>query len=469
MKAFGRFAWWVFAATAFLLLLGQRGLNEPDEGRYAEIAREMTVGGEWLTPHLNGHPHFQKPPVIYWLTAASLSVFGMNEWAARLPSAVAALGTVTLTFGLALRLWRDRDRAVMAALVLTSMAGFFALSRLLTPDMTLTFWITAAISTALHERGGLFFLCLGLGFLTKGPMAFVVPICAVAGWQIGASPERKLKLNWWLGLPMALAVSLSWFIVLSVKHPELFDYFWKYELVDRFGSSKHGRSKPFWFFLAILPVALLPWLFFLPFRRVWERIRERRFTPAQTLLVAWIVIPFLLLSISGSKLPTYILPLLPACALGFSAMLADLRQAWRVALASVAVLVILDTVVARQNDHLGAQASMKPLAQVLKDKVPNWEAGTLFACEARTPGFAFYTGRPLCLTRAQADIVLPPKQGAEPALYRSVADCIEQLQDGPPAFGIVTRERYLKSFDPVRWPVLGSAGKFHLITNQGKN
>jgi 4-amino-4-deoxy-L-arabinose transferase-like glycosyltransferase len=122
----------IFVAVALFLFLGTRGLNEPDEGRYAEIAREMAATGEWLVPHLNGFERFQKPPLLYWLTAASIHFLGANEWAARLPSALAALGVVLLTYSIARRIF-DPAAAVTAVLVLVSSIEFFALARLLTP------------------------------------------------------------------------------------------------------------------------------------------------------------------------------------------------------------------------------------------------------------------------------------------------------------------------------------------------
>ena len=184
-----RNAWLWFTMATLFCLSGSRGLNEPDEGRYAEIAREMTVDGDWLLPHMNGNPHLQKPPLIYWFTALSLSVFGHDEWAVRLPSTGGAVGVVILIFLLARRLFDDRNRAVAAPLILTTLGGFFAGSRLLTPDMVMTFWIVAAITAAVFRRPWWFFVCMGLGFLTKGPMAVLVPICAVIGWLWGLSPE----------------------------------------------------------------------------------------------------------------------------------------------------------------------------------------------------------------------------------------------------------------------------------------
>lgn len=458
-------AWLLFAATAFLFLLGQRGLNEPDEGRYAEIGREMTESGDWLVPHLNGNPHFQKPPIIYWLTALSLRAFGNHEWSARLPSTMGALGVVILCYLLSLRLFKDRERAAIAALVLTTMGGFFAMSRLLTPDMTMTFWITAAITAALYHRHWLYFVFMGLGFLTKGPMAMIVPLCAVIGWQWRATSEEKLHLPWIRGLLLMLAISLSWFVTLSLRDAELFDYFWRYELVERFGSSAHGRSKPFWFFLLVLPAALLPWLFYLPLKRFRLRFKSAPFHAWQTLLLGWIIPPLVILSISGSKLPTYVLPLLPAFALGIAVVVPDLRRAWMVAVPTTVLWIAADAFIAHHNDLLKAQASSKMLVQSLREQEPDMAEAILFACETRTEGFSFYAGRLLNITRGDADIVLKPTPEQNMHLYSSVKDCIRQLTDGPPAHGIVKTDRFLQSFDQKKWRVIATSGEFSLVAN----
>ncbi|HTH48736.1 MAG TPA: glycosyltransferase family 39 protein [Candidatus Limnocylindria bacterium] len=330
--------WLLPAFVAFVLLafLGTRGLNEPDEGRYGELGREMLFGHDWLVPHLNGIGHFQKPPLIYWLTALTLYLCGNNEWGVRLPSALAAAGTIWCTFLIGRTLF-SRAVAVTAALVLVSGFEFFALARTLTPDMPMTFWITAAIlcfvraTQAQGEGAGgrpwnwLFFVAMGGGFFTKGPMGFVVPLAAAFAWQRSArgTPQRA-RLPWVPGLIVALALGLSWFVVLSLQNPELRSYFVGDELVKRFASKAHGRSKPPWFFLPVLLGGWLPWTCFLPAVLVtaWRRWRQPERLPAwQALLLGWTVIPFVILSLSGSKLLTYILPLFPALALGLAAWL----------------------------------------------------------------------------------------------------------------------------------------------------
>jgi 4-amino-4-deoxy-L-arabinose transferase-like glycosyltransferase len=464
-----RYAWLLFAIAAIFTLLGQRGLNEPDEGRYAEISREMSVDGDWLVPHLNGLPHFQKPPILYWLTALSLRTFGHAEWAARLPSALAALGVVILTFLLGRRLLADRDQAIAAALVLTSLGGFFAMSRLLTPDMTMTFWITAAITAALSRRQWLFFILMGLGFLTKGPMALVVPLCAVLGWNFTAAPAEKLHLPWWRGLTLTAGISLSWFIALSLRDSQLFEYFWRYELVERFGSSSHGRSKPFWFFLVILPLALLPWIFLMPLRRIWQSLRSGKLTAWQGLLLGWSVPPLLILSCSGSKLPTYVLPLLPAFALGIAAAVPSLRRAWIIAVPTIALLILGDFAIAHNNDLLGAQASSRELVRILHEQEPDVDEAILFACGTRTQGLAFYTARLLHITRGESDLVGKPNASQSKQLYTSARQCVKKLTNGPPAHGMVRLESYHQLFDPKKWRIIAQSGVFALVANHAEH
>lgn len=465
LECLKRNSWLLFALGVIFVQLGQRGLNEPDEGRYAEVAREMTVDGDWLLPHMNGIPHVQKPPVIYWLTALSLRSFGHNEWAARFPSALMAVGTVILTFLLARRLFPDPDRAAISALVLTSLGGFFAMSRLLTPDMTMTFWIMAAITSALYGRRWSFFTIMGIGFLTKGPMALVVPVCAVLGWELFSRKAEKIGLPWFRGLLVTLIISLSWFLALAWKEPALFRYFWQYELVQRFASGAHGRSKPVWFFLAILPLVTMPWIFFLPVRRIWQRVASGRVLNWQGLLLAWFIPPLLILSLSGSKLPTYILPLMPAFALLIGCVLPSLRQAWTVALPTAVCLIFGDLALVHFNGNLGVQGSSRDFARILQANEPDAKDAILFCCGTRTQGLAFYMDRLAHTTRAECDCVLPLTETQSELLYQSASDCAKLLTEGPPAHGIVTKERFLRTFDPKKWRVIAENGPFVLVAN----
>lgn len=470
MKALGNYrgmALLLFAAVTLLLFLGTRGLNEPDEGRYAEIAREMTVSGDWLVPHLNGIEHFQKPPLLYWLTASSVRVLGANEWAARLPSALAALGIVILTYGIARRVF-DNATAVAATLVLVTSAEFFALARLLTPDMLLTFWVTAAIASLLYQRRWLFFVCMGFGFLTKGPMALVVPISAAIGWRWTIRRDAgQAPLPWLRGMAITLAIGLSWFICLSLRDGALFDYFWRYELVERFASSTHGRSKPFWFFLPVLLIGFVPWIVFLPqrAREVWTRWRSGEWTDADRLLLCWIVPPFLLLSISGSKLPTYILPLFPALSLLVARGARVQNFQWRIAIPAAACWLAAAALLPRFNDSLKQQASVKMLAENVTQQADAANAD-IFACEVRAQGFPFYLQRLVSATRDQSDVVLPPNASQKQRLFDSPQSLEKAFIARKPAYGIVRQQRFETTFGPRGWTVLAKSGDFLLISNR---
>ncbi|MGB5551809.1 MAG: glycosyltransferase family 39 protein, partial [Thermoanaerobaculia bacterium] len=315
-------------AALYLLFLGRHGLHESDEGRYAEIAREMKESGDLLIPTLNGVPHFQKPPVIYWSTAVSLAVLGENEVAARMVSLLAALGVLVLTFWIG-RWWFDGTTGLAAAWILAGSWQFFMLGRSLTPDMMMTFWSTAAIAgfvwasrSEVETRARFlpYFACMGIAFATKGPMGILVPLFTGLGWQWGSrtSDRTRVSIPWIAGLTFTLVLALGWFIAASLRHPELGRYFFEFEFLNRFLSKTHGRSQPIWYFIPVLLVGWLPWTPLIPLAISgrWERrrrgVRDRAIDWA---LVGWLVVPLVLLSLSGSKLMTYVLPLFPGLAL----------------------------------------------------------------------------------------------------------------------------------------------------------
>ncbi len=530
---------WPEALLALLVLvtlftfLGTGGLNEPDEGRYAEMGREMAAGESWLVPHLNGIPQFQKPPMIHWATATSIKIFGVNEWAARLPSALAALGTLLLTWGMGRMLFGRRE-ASLAALVLLSSLEFFGLARLLTPDMTMTFWITAALFCLVKRiRGGggllwgwLFFAAMGLGFMAKGPMALVVPASAALTWQWAQwRSGGEFRLPWWRGLALTLTLALWWFVALSLSDPALFSYFAGDELVNRFGSRHHGRSKPWWFFLLVLPAGAFPWTFLLGALGIERALAWRKDvkpSPAGWFLLGWVIPPLIILSFSGSKLPTYILPLFPALALaagrGISLNLKSRlwMTAWALTIFSVIALVtafesaghwagmqvpemrpllilalLLGLVLWKRralampvlgagmaagwllgiaqmhhfNDELAQQATVRPLAELLR-KHTDVQTATIFACDVKAHGWEFYLGRKIYVTRADSAVVLPLTPEQQERLPKNPAQCAKQMLAKHPSFGLVRQKRYANTFGKEHWEVLGRSGDFLLIASK---
>lgn len=519
-------------ALVLLTSLGGRGLNEPDEGRYAEIGREMAAGGSWLMPHLNGIPHLQKPPMVYWATALSLKAFGINEFAARLPSALAALGTLLLTWWIGRALFGE-SIALLAALLMLSSLEFFVAARLLTPDMLMTFWITLSIGCLVQhvQKGGRgawawgFFIAAGLGFMTKGPMAFVVPISAAIVWQ-QASRRRgnPFRLPWLLGMALALAIALSWFVAVSVVRPELIRYFAGYELIERFATSTHGRHKPAWFFLWVLPAGIFPWTLIL-IALLWTIVGDWRqrsqWDSTYWLLAGWIVPPLVVLSASGSKLPTYILPLFPALVLALALWLEsrlllrartwlavstvaliigieialhvyhaetghaipEMAVVWAVALIAglawwmaprwimhvIAVASALAWVIgASQTDRLTSsleqQATVRDLAFRVK-AAPDFARATIFACEVRAHGWEFYLNRVTDLTKRESDIVLPLTQAEAARIVSSPERMEKHALKKPPAYGLVREEGFERDFSPTSWKIIDRAGDFLLIAS----
>ena len=327
-----------FVAVAIFVLyvafLGRHGVLQQTEARYAEVSREMKVSRDFLMPTLNGVPHVQKPPVTYWLAAVSMMVFGENEIGARAAPLAAGFGVLLLTAWIG-TLWFDRKVGIIALLLLAASVEFFVLSRTLCADMILTFWSTAAIAafayatcrvkqpSTLHFMP--FFVFMGVAFATKGPMGIVVPLCATAGWQLYSRRrgDRHQRMPWLIGIMITLVLAGGWFVAVVWRYPELWAYFLKYELIERFFSNVHGRSKPFWYFLPVLAGGWFPWTpLIIPIAfRTFGTKDHGRSGQARWTMAGWVVIPFIVLSLSGSKLATYILPLLPGVALWFASRL----------------------------------------------------------------------------------------------------------------------------------------------------
>lgn len=314
----------ILAAIVLGGWLGSRGLGEPDEGRFGEVAREMAMQQDWLIPHLNGVPHLQKPPLVYWLTAVFIRLFGPNEWAVRLTPALAGFGTILCTMFIAGVLY-GRNCRWKAGLALVVSTGFFVVARLITTDMLLTFFITASVAGLIgYVRRGVkvglvvFYAAMGLGFLTKGPLGILIPAITAAAIQVEQWRRRgpAIRLYWLAGLPIALLIGLSWYLALIHRDKTLFDYFFRYEFVDRIASNTHNRSKPVWFYPGVLVLGFLPWTGFAvsALRDMWQR--RKSLTPANLwLFVGWVVVPYVILSLVVSKLATYLLPLMPPLAI----------------------------------------------------------------------------------------------------------------------------------------------------------
>ena len=310
--------------------LDEREFFNPDEGRYAEIPREMLTTGDWITPRLNGLKYFEKPVLQYWITAASYWVFGEEEWVARLWPAVSGLLTLLLVYYTGRRLAGVRI-GVTAAALLASSFQFFMFSQILTLDMGLTFFLTLVLSAfiASQDRRAkatqrrnyaiLTWVAMALAVLSKGLIGAVLPTLVLAAYILIQRDWKLLgRLHWGWGIPVFLLVVAPWFVAVQLRNPEFFRFFFVHEHFGRFALGEHHRPGAWYYFVGVLLIGSLPWS--------WAYIRATLGawrTPALKdfdvdpirLLVIWVVVITLFFSLSTSKLPGYILPVYPALAL----------------------------------------------------------------------------------------------------------------------------------------------------------
>jgi 4-amino-4-deoxy-L-arabinose transferase len=322
--------WLLLAALggAFLLNLNAWGVLESSEARYAEIGREMLTGGDWLHPRLLGIQHFHKPPLTYWLTAAGLGLFGGSAAAVRVLPVLAVLAQVALVYGLALLIFaRDRRRALAAAVVYGTLPVVLISALNVTTDAYLaTLELLAAYAFVRYHYTPsgrpaarwlyLGWVALGLGFLTKGPVAAVLPVMALISLHLTqGSPRRPWSAHHLLAGALFVLVGLSWYLVLVADNPEFVRYFLFKQTVQRFANAAtFNRSKPWWFYLVLAPVGALPWsaaLITELVRTGWRGLGRRW----QQLLLWWVLVPLLFFSLSKSKLLLYVLPVFPGVAL----------------------------------------------------------------------------------------------------------------------------------------------------------
>lgn len=308
-------------AGLFLTRLGTPGLMDPDEGRYAEIAREMLVTGDFITPQLNFLPYLEKPPLVYWLTALSLQVGGLNEWAARLIPALSALAALLAVYWLAVKLW-EQATAFLAALATATSSGFFLLGRLLTLDMTLTAcltWGVALAYVAVRNQQPRYlpwaYLALALGMMTKGLVAVVLPALIFLAWFALQKQWRGLLTLWHTGGILLFAVVvLPWHFLVAWHNPDFLQYFLFREHLQRFLAPHVHAGKPVFFYLGVLVAGFLPWVFLLPW--AWRRTKtEPAANQDRLFLSVWFAVIFIFFTLARAKLFPYLLPGLPPLAL----------------------------------------------------------------------------------------------------------------------------------------------------------
>ena len=342
----------VLALGAFYgFRLGSYALANPDEGRNAEIPREMLAGGDWVTPRLDGVNYFEKPPLMYWAVAGSMAVFGANEWAVRAAPLLFALGGVLFTYAAARRIY-GRSAGLAAAFVLGTSLLYYALARFLVLDMAVSVLMSAALfcfilgvrepppaaasNSWTARRRWLFYglyASAALATLAKGLIGFLVTGAVMFLWLLIFRQWKRLRPIYLpTGALLFLAIAAPWHLLVAARNPTWFHHYVVYEHFERFLTPVASRPGPWWYFIPIILLGLFPWCGFLPaglrsaFRGGWA---ERDKDADTWFFVIWAGFIFLFFSVSNSKLPPYILPVFPALAVLIGRWLAPgLPECW---------------------------------------------------------------------------------------------------------------------------------------------
>jgi 4-amino-4-deoxy-L-arabinose transferase-like glycosyltransferase len=359
-----RWFWRVFfALTVFTYLFGLSiPLVGPDEPRYAQVAREMFIRGDWVTPTLGGFNWFEKPALLYWFEIAAYNIFGVTEFAARLGPALFGLGTIFCLWLVGRFALGSRFAANWIALIAAATIGIIVFSRGATFDIMVTFPITASLTGFIICDNGearrplgltAFYFFIGVALLAKGLIGIVFPF-AIVGFYFLLSrrwPDRRLWISLLWGIPLLAAVAALWYVPMYMRHGYTFiDEFIIQQHFQRFTSNKYQHPQPFYFFFWVLPVMTIPWL---PFFLVgtWKAAKSivlrwlsssgamktsamsapestpidllvassprllDSFTRLHAISFSWLIVPLIFFSLSGSKLPGYILPAVPGAVL----------------------------------------------------------------------------------------------------------------------------------------------------------
>lgn len=381
-------------AAAWFGTLDQRRLVRPDEGRYAEIPREMVVSGDWITPRLNGIKYFEKPALQYWATAATYEVFGEHHWTARIWPALTGFGGVLLAYFLGARLWGRRE-GILAAAILGSSLLYNVMGHVITLDMGLSFFLQVAwtgfilanVEPAKAKRWmRMAWIGLALAFLSKGLVAGVLTGGVLVAYSVlnrDAGPWKRLSPV--SGPLLFLLVAAPWIVAVSLANPEFPHFFFIHEHFERFLTKVHHRYQPDWYFIPMYLLGALPWAFMLlhAMAKSWTERVAGKFNP-ERFLVLWSVLTFAFFSVSSSKLPPYILPIFPAMALLGGRVLYEIsRRALLIHLGIVLAIAIAALVLAprmaNEVDVDYSAAMMRGVADWLIGSAAVWTGTLLLA------------------------------------------------------------------------------------------
>ncbi len=327
----------VIAATLCILYLGYLGaypLINPDEGRYAEIPREMLFSGNFITPHLNGVEYFEKPALQYWITTFSMYIFGENEFAVRLFPALCGLGGIFCAGFLGKKMFNDKV-GYLSSLILATSFLYFIISSLNILDMGVSFFITLALTTfyqfsVTKKKYWLYLMYAAVAFatLTKGLIGIVLTFAVIIIYSLCTKQYRLLRdIVSVVGILIFLVITVPWFYLVCRDNPDFFYFFFIQEHFLRYLTKMHDRYQPFYFFIPCLILGIFPWTGFLGFspkkifavKSLWQSLKDSSKRNEYVFLGLWFSIIFVFYSMSDSKLVPYIVP----CLIPMAILIAD--------------------------------------------------------------------------------------------------------------------------------------------------
>jgi 4-amino-4-deoxy-L-arabinose transferase len=310
----------------YILPLGIRPIIIPDESRYAEIPREMIASGDWIVPRLNGLRYFEKPVMGYWMNALSIKFLGENAFAVRFPSAAATGLSAFMVFLLFRRFSGEMTAATLAALIFLTSFIVYGIGTFNILDSMLAMFVTASMTSFFfaHNAGSskkkknVFLLLFGvfcaLAFLTKGFLAFAIPVVAIVPFMIWEGRFKELFIICWLPIIAAVLVVIPWAVMVHFKAPDFWHFFVFNEHIKRFLSSEAQHHESFWYYIYLFPAAALPWAFLFPGAILGVKKTGIK-TSITRFAICWFFFPFLFFSVSKGKILTYILPCFPPFAM----------------------------------------------------------------------------------------------------------------------------------------------------------
>jgi len=388
----------VVAAVLFFVGLGALPLLEPDEGRNAEVARQMLLTRDWITPHFDALPYLDKPAMFFWLVAGSLRAFGVSEWAARLPSALAGLATAVLVWLLARRMFDERT-GLRAGIVWATTPLVIVYARTVIFDMTLTFLVTAALACFWFAQESEFtapwldvgmFGAMGLATFEKGPVGFIIPLLSILAYELARGRFRELgRLRWGIGIAVFFVTAAPWYVLISLRHPDYLHYAVWQETLLRYATASSRRVGSLFYYIPVFLAGFMPWSFFLVFAagnrlRRWRALKDDGHR-AELFLLASALVPFIFFSLGHSKLPGYVLPAMVPLSILMGRVWKDIgseeasrrRLDWLTA--GFAMLLVLGILIAASPEWLRFPSVAPLVTKKIPPPVRTYLGGSLFA------------------------------------------------------------------------------------------